>query len=212
MAPREGLPFVEFLGSDTVELRTTSGSGSWKIHRKLLESKCKALESAFSNDFSESTSGQYTFNETTHDTVARFIEWCYKGEYTDVELTPMEVPQPEQKKSKSVESEPTSGENKTLQAHTLLCHLRVYIFSDTYLVPELNNLAFGKFTAVLRDMGKPNNLDEQLAVIDCLSLAFSKLPQHDTLPGWMAQYAAWCLSNLRLQQNFHELQLEYEDL
>lgn len=117
----------------------------------------------------------------------------------------MEVPQPEQKKSKSVETEPTNGENKTLQAHTLLRHLRVYIFSDTYLVPELKNLAFGKLTAVVRDMGKPNNLDEQLAVIDCLSLAFSKLPQHDTLPGWMAQYAAWCLSNLRLQQKFHEL-------
>jgi hypothetical protein len=54
-------------------------------------------------------------------------------------------------------------------------------------------------------MRKPRNIDEQLAVIDCLSLAFSKLPLHDKLPEWLAQYAAWCLDSLRLQAKFHQM-------
>ncbi|KAI2746739.1 hypothetical protein DTO013E5_50 [Penicillium roqueforti] len=87
----------------------------------------------------------------------------------------------------------------------MLCHLRVYIFSDTYLVDDLKNLAFEKFTTVVKDVGAPKNLSEQLAVIDCLSLAFSTLPPHDKLLEWLARYAAWCLSSLRLQENFHKL-------
>lgn len=205
MTAKKGATLREFLGSDTVELCTTSSSGSWKIHRELLESKCKALKSAFSHDFSERISGQYIFKETTHDTVARFIEWSYKGDYTESELTPMEMAEPGQGKSESVGPEPPSDEQEVLQAHTLLCHIRVYIFSDTYMVPELKDLAFDKFTAAVMDMEKPKTLNEQLAVIDCLSLAFSKLPLHDTLPGWLAQYAAWCLGNLRLQPKFHGL-------
>lgn len=196
---------IRFLGSDTVELYTPTSSQSWKIHRKLVVSKCKALESAFTQDFSERTSGQYTFKETTHDTVARFIEWTYRGDYSEDELTPMNVLHAEKPDPESPQSGLTSDENKTLQAHTPLCHLRVYIFSDTYLVSELKDLSFEKFTAVVRDIGRPKNLDEQLAVIDCLSLAFSKLPLHDKLPAWLAQYAAWCLENLRLQTKFHEL-------
>ena len=117
----------------------------------------------------------------------------------------MEVPQLQQPNFKSPRSEPPSDENMALQAHTLLCHLRVYIFSDTYLVTELKDLALEKFTAVVIDMGKPKNLDQQLGVIDCLSLAFSKLPLHDRLPEWLAQNAAWCLGNLCLQTKLHEL-------
>lgn len=89
--------------------------------------KCKALKSAFTQDFSERTSGQYTFKETTHDTVARFIEWTYRGDYSEDELTPMNIPHAEKPDLKSPQSGLTSEENKTLQAHTPLCHLRVYI-------------------------------------------------------------------------------------
>ncbi|CDM32804.1 unnamed protein product [Penicillium roqueforti FM164] len=59
---------------------------------------------------------------------------------------------------------------------------KVYNFIDTYLVTELKDLAFKKFTAVVINLGKPKNLDKQLAVIDCLSLAFPKSSLHDKLP------------------------------
>lgn len=83
--------------------------------------------------------GRYTFNEISHDTVARFIEWTYRGDYTEDEFTPMEVPQLEQPNPKSPQSEPPNGEHDALHAHTLLCHQRVYIFSDTYLITDLKD-------------------------------------------------------------------------
>lgn len=167
---------------------------------------------ALTNGFPERESGRYTFTDTSHDTVAQFIEWAYRGNCTDLTLTPVEEPlQSRQSKSLSESfshSEPADNKNEdkpNIQAHTLLCHLRVYIFSDVYLVSGLKKLAFDRFTAILADMGKPKNIDEQLAVIDCLSLAFSSIPLHDELPGWLAHYAAWCVDKLRLQGKFHDL-------
>lgn len=80
------------------------------------------------------------------------------------------------------------------------------------MVPDPKDLAFEKFTAAVMDMEKPTTLNEQLAVIDCLSLAFSKLPLHDMLPGWLAQYDAWCPSNFRLQPKSHRLLRQFPAL
>ncbi|KAJ5176636.1 uncharacterized protein N7482_002513 [Penicillium canariense] len=198
---------ARFLASDTVELCTATNSETLKIHQKLLASKCKAPMVALTHGFSERESGRYTFTDTSQDTVAQFIEWAYRGDYTEMMLAPIEVPQPKQLKDSAELPNPelTGNENKALQAHTLLCHLRLYIFSDVYFVSGLKELAFEKFTAALENMGKPRNLNEQLAVIDCLSLAFSRVPLHDKLIEWLAQYAAWCLDKLRLQSQFHDL-------
>lgn len=68
---------------------------------------------------------QYTLMETSHDTVARYIEWAYKGDYTEVTLILMSMPQTKQLNdtSESSQLEPTIDEYTALQAHTLLCHL-----------------------------------------------------------------------------------------
>jgi hypothetical protein len=61
-------------------------------------------------------------------------------------------------------------------------------------------------------MRKPKNMDERLAVVDFLLLALSELPHYDRLHGRLAQYAAWCLDNSRLQAKFHELLQELPPL
>jgi hypothetical protein len=74
------------------------------------------------------------------------------------------------------------------------------------MIPELKDLAFEKVTAVLKSMGKPRSMTEQLAVVvDCLELTFSKVPFRDKLPGWLAQHASWCMVELYLQGKFHDL-------
>ncbi|KAJ5578409.1 uncharacterized protein N7459_007373 [Penicillium hispanicum] len=199
-----------FLGSDTVELCTSACSRPFKIHQKLLESTCKAPAVALKHDYLEGSSKRYTFTETTDDTVVQFIEWAYKGDYTGSTSAPIATPQENTSEDppQSPISKPPSEhleDIKVPQAHTLLSHLRVYVFSEVYLVSGLKQLSFQKFTAVLMDMGKPKDLDEQLAVIDRLALAFSRLPLHDKLLEWLAQYAAWCLDKLRVQSQFHNL-------
>ncbi|KAF3389505.1 hypothetical protein F1880_003896 [Penicillium rolfsii] len=215
-----------FLGSEVVELCSSTRPDSIKIHRRLLEAKCGVSAAALTHDFKECTAMRMTFQETRYETVAQFVEWAYRGDYTEVFPLPIDLPR-ETESEPSVDSSSLEGGVKMSandfskvrtfseitpsssmdgsQAHTLLSHLRVYIFSDIYLVPALKDLAFEKFTAVLKSMGKPQSMTEQLAVIDCLALTFSKVPVHDKLPEWLAQHASWCVEELRLQSKFHDL-------
>lgn len=203
-----------FLGSEFVELRTSSTAESWKIHKKLLEAKCKAVGSAFSHQTKENASGKFTFEETTHDTIARFIEWAYRGDYTAVSSLSAEKAQ--LKKKPQVSNTQAAGVNdittRNELTNTLLYHLKVYVFSDTYLVAELKELAFQKFTTAVKQLGQPKNIDEQLAIINCLSLAFTTLPPPDLLLAWLAQFAAWSLDILRLESKFLELLQDFPSL
>lgn len=163
-----------------------------------------------------------TFQETRYETVAQFVEWAYRGDYTEVVPMPVGLPQGEKPEPpskspsllESVDEEtldvPTETAASTKpdslsQTHTLLSYLRVYIFSDIYIVPKLKDLAFNKFTAVLKWMSKPETIEKQLAVIDCLELGFSRVPHHDKLLTWMVCYAAWYVEHLRLQSKFHDV-------
>lgn len=167
-----------------------------------------------------------TFQETRYETVAQFVEWAYRDDYTEIVPLPADLPG-EAKSEPSTDSSSLEGGVKmsvddfskartpsqitlsssvdSSQAHILLCHLRVYIFSDIYMVQGLKDLAFEKFEAVLKSMGKPQSMTEQLAIVDCLELTFSKVPLHDKLPGWLAQHASWCMKELRFQSKFHDL-------
>lgn len=72
------------------------------------------------------------------------------------------------------------------------------------MIPQLKQLAFQKLTAAFVEMRGPKSLDESMAVVDCLILAFSKVSVHDDLLEWLAQYAAWSLENLRQASQFHD--------
>ena len=69
----------------------------------------------------------------------------------------------------------------------------------------ISRTAFEEFTTLVKDVGTPQKSNEQLAAIDCLLLAFSLLPPQDKLLEWLARYAVWRLSSLRLQVKFHKL-------
>jgi len=151
-----------FLGSETVELCSSTSCESLKIHQRLLESKCEVVAVALQHDFPERSSRRYTFTETAYVTVAQFVEWAYSGDYTNVIPTPIDEPRVKQPKnppgSPNLQPPPDdfSEEVKALHAHTLLSHLHVYVFSHIYQVSRLKELAFDKSTTVLRDMGKPS--------------------------------------------------------
>lgn len=159
----------------------------------------------------------YVFEDVAEGTIARFIEWAYRGDYpatisgTNIGQTPILLEGTETDIDEKPENT-TPETDSTSENHPLLVHIRLYIFSETYLVPDLQQLAYEKLTACLTDLDKPNSLDTQLAVIDALRLSFPRLPQHDKLLDWLAQYAAYCLDKLRVQGPFHNLLKEFPTL
>jgi hypothetical protein len=179
----------------------------------LLESKCKILHAAFTSGFAEGQDGVYTCSDTTDGTLARFIEWAYRGDYP-ASVISMDLAQEKIKASDDADETDASSAaaanvsestDVELDNHPLLAHLRLYIFSDVYLISELKQLAYEKLTACFVDINRPQTLDRQRAVIDVLRVAFLKVPLNDSLLDWLAHYAAYSVNQLRLQPSFHDL-------
>jgi len=212
---------TSFLDSDTITLKAEHSSRSFRIHRKLLSSKCKAIVSALDR-FEEGQKGAYTFEDTPEGTLARFIEWAYTGKYPTILTSPPEpAGQPLKTENVQVNGE---GEDKSTvttttaaaaatateldlasENHPLLAHIHLYIFCSIYLITELRDMASNKMMECFMDLDRPEALDTQLAVVSALRLAFRKLPPHDPLLDWLAQYASYCVDKLRMQTSFHDL-------
>lgn len=185
----------------------------FRIHGTLLESKSVVLKAAFGGPFREGKQGSYEFQETSDGTLARFIEWAYRGDYPDiVESEPQpilsnpDIPSPGcTDDGDQVASAPDHESSLSIENHPLLAHVQLYIFSDTYGISQLKRLAFDKLTACFVAIGNPATLDVQLAVIAVLRLAFRKLHLNDELRDWLAEYASYRISQLRTQPSFHNL-------
>lgn len=166
---------------------------------------------AFKRGFEEEQKGVYIFRDTSEGTLARFIEWAYTRDYPSVinPIAPVETSTKETENTKTVVKKrntvPVAKTDFTFENHPLLAHIHLYIFGSIYLIPDLQDLAFSKMTACFTDLEKPNDLDTQLAVISALRVSFRKLPTHDRLLDWMAQYAAYSIDKLRTQRSFHDL-------
>lgn len=209
---------TSFLDSETVSLKADQSEQSFQIHRKLLASKSKSIISAFERGFPEGSKGAYTFQDTSAGTLARFIEWAYTGDYPTV----LNATYPAERKSKEAESTEVKVEEQntattveidlTSENHPLLAHIRLYIFCNIYLIPDLQRLAFDKLSACIVDLGQPVNLDTQLAVVAALRVSFGQLPPQDFLFDWLAEYAAYCVEHLRLQKDFHRLLKDFPAL
>ncbi|EEP81915.1 predicted protein [Uncinocarpus reesii 1704] len=127
----------------------------------------------------------------------KFIEWAYKGEYSDcINL--------HKEKYDATAITATTGDD-TDDNHQLLCHLRLYVFAHVYGIPGLSSLCSDKLIRELKSIQRPDNMDAQLAVIQMLDLAFTKLPVNDGLTQWFGMYTAWCLEELRVQPQFHDI-------
>ncbi|PKX92972.1 BTB/POZ domain-containing protein [Aspergillus novofumigatus IBT 16806] len=203
----------EFLTSDTVALRSPGSTCTFKIHKDLLKSKSTVLHAALTSEFSEGEDGVYPCSDTTDGTLARFVEWTYRGDYP-ASVISMDLVQEKIKASDDADETDASSAaaanvsestDVELDNHPLLAHLRLYIFSDVYLISELKQLAYEKLTACFADINRPQTLDQQRAVIASLRVAFLKIPLNDSLVDWLAHYAAYSVNQLRLQPSFHDL-------
>ncbi|RDH27535.1 hypothetical protein BDQ94DRAFT_163522 [Aspergillus welwitschiae] len=213
LSPRQTSPLEEtisitkeFLDSDPVSLQVAQTGRSFRIHRRLLQAKAPPLIAALDSNLKEGQSGVYEFQEVAEGTIARFIEWAYRGDYPAIiSGTNIQTPTLLESTGTDIDKKPASTTPETdftSENHPLV----------TYLVPNLQLLAFEKVTACLTDLDIPNSLETQFAVIDALWLSFLRLPQHDKLLDWLAQYAAYCLDKLRVQGPFHDLLKEFPTL
>ncbi|GFF24889.1 conserved hypothetical protein [Aspergillus lentulus] len=176
-----------FLTSDTVTLKSPGSTCTSKIHKDLLESKCKILHAAFTSGFAGGRDGVYTCSDTTDGTLARFVEWAYRGDYQAsviskdlVQTTLKASDDADEDNASSAAANLSESTDVELDNHPLLAHLG-FIFSATH-TSKLNQ-----------------------SIIASLRVAFLKIPLNDSLVDCLAHYAAYIVNQLRLQPSFHDL-------
>ncbi|KAL9622933.1 MAG: hypothetical protein Q9160_002651 [Pyrenula sp. 1 TL-2023] len=210
------LTYASNFESDIFKLETTDDARVYQIHSNLLTTKGGVLKTVAQVDggFKESKDRAYTFKSTSTGTVARFVEWAYKGDYSA--NLPVEHSAEEISRLRDIaEADPAGSEIENLakrirdttvdENHILLCHARVYIFGDAYLIPGLKTLAFDKLTKGVQRADKYNSLDRDTAIIKLLDYCFSNLHPDDELLDFLGQYTAFRIHKLREIPNFLDI-------
>ncbi|OJJ43189.1 hypothetical protein ASPZODRAFT_48236, partial [Penicilliopsis zonata CBS 506.65] len=186
-----------FLSSETIALRTEDSSCRYNIHEDLLRSKCQSIGAALKGGFVEGQQRVYTCKDASDGTLIRFIEWAYRGDYAEsVGTAEPKQAQPEEDGLESSTDETAIIDDIDDGNCPLLVHLALYIFGDKYLVADLKQIALKKLRDCLKQMDMPKTLNNRLAVIKTLRVAFTNLPHTDPLLAWLAQYAAYALHKL----------------
>lgn len=190
-----------FLTSDFVSLQALNSTRVFKVHKTLLDAKCKTVASAFNGNFTERQYGVYTFSDASEETLARFLEWAYGGDYTKPAVKRKDTT------SEKVNKGPAGDQLESLD-HPLVAHMTLYIFSEVYIVPNLKELAFTKIKEAIELIERPETADDCLGVISLLKLAYTKIPANTSsaeLQEWLAHYAAFGLEELRDQPSFNDV-------
>lgn len=171
----------------------------------------------------EGTSGEMTLADEREDTVARFIEWVYTGQYPDPE-PPSEDPTvagetEEARFIAAINSLSTSDRQEALlQSNSsdleedgdpvLMAHAMLYVFADRFNVQKLKQQTFAKLTARIVTIDVPRKRKSRLAIIYLVSYAFGNLPQcrpSEPLLEYLGVYASWILESLREEPEFFDL-------
>ena len=184
------------LQSNIFALSVAGSTNKFNVHLGELEKKCKVVYAAATRDFKESLDGCYVFQETSEETLERFIEWLYTGQYSfDVQLQKEEVFSTPRKGSSAV---PPRVEN------TLLQHGHLYVLASIYLVDELKILITTNIATALRSLYPTSSL-VLTRVIELLNFAFYHIEGEDPLLELLGKYSARCIIPLRGQPTFIKL-------
>lgn len=164
----------------------------------------------------EGQSGNMTLSEEREDTITRFIQWAYTGDYPDPGGSPSDTidapepgelevlfAEPQEAESKGGDKDPEEDEDPLLMAHA-----RLYVFADRFNIQRLKKQTLGKLTARIVGIGVPNTRETKLAMIYLISYAFGNLPKcklSDPLLDYLGLYASWSLESLRQEPEFFDL-------
>ncbi|OGM47073.1 hypothetical protein ABOM_003661 [Aspergillus bombycis] len=149
--------FHEFLESDVVSLQAFNSTHVFKVHKALLDAKCEVIASAFNSNFTEGRSRVYTFSDSSEDTLARFLEWAYRGDYAEPVVKHLDKTTDQAKKAHA------SDQLESLD-HPLVAHMALLIFSEKYIVPKLRDFVFAKIKVAIQVMNKPYTANDRLVL------------------------------------------------
>lgn len=164
----------------------------------------------------EGTSGHMTLSDEREDTITRFIQWAYTGDYPEPSsslTTLASSPEPGELEVLFQEADSESPQSSDSEAEEdgdplLMAHARLYVFAERFNIQRLKRQTFDKLTAGIVAIGVPVERETKASMIYLISYAFGNLPKclvKDRLLDYLGLYASWSLESLRMEPEFFEL-------
>lgn len=213
--PKLVLTSHSFISSGVFTLHVGPSRRRFDIHKALLGAASPEFKKHVYNDMIEGTSGHMTLSDEREDTITRFIQWAYTGDYpspgapTAVPISPepgelaVLFQEKEDSSSRSSEHEPEEDGDPLLMAHA-----RLYVFAERFNIQQLKQQTFEKLTTGIVAVGVPMERESKVTMIYLISYAFGNLPKcliKDRLLEYLGLYASWTLESLRMEPEFFEL-------
>jgi len=145
--------------------------------------------------YKDTKEGQEAGMETWHvspDTVHRFMEFCYSGDYLHAE---------------SNSDDPLRDKDATEALPLLLIHAKLYLFADMFNIVSLKELSRKKIIALTSFFGQLEDRAHALAMISLMDYVLQNRPvateTPDKLVKFLARYAGYLIGKLGGYPEFH---------
>jgi len=149
--------------------------------------------------------GNYVYNDTKEgqeislemghvspDTLRRFMEFCYSGDYLHAE---------------SNYDDPLKDKDAAEALPLLLIHARLYVFADMFNIVSLKELSRKKIIALTPFFGQSEDRAHGLAMISLMGYVLHNIPvateTSDKLVKFLARYAGYLIEKLGGYPEFH---------
>lgn len=196
-------------------MKSGTSETSFYVHEELLKKSSPVLFSMCERKWVETQERLYRFDRAVSDQVIScFLSYAYNGDYvycapkTDSITSP--PVDPGSKNGSVINDEETTtvknGEDDKYKlapshvqnAHPLLLHVQLYVFADTYIIPDLQKLARGKIRDWLQKCPSLNPEGVREMIFDLMEYAFENLREEDIMLTFLSLYASNKLDALRL--------------
>lgn len=201
--------------SEPWRLKSECSETPFYIHEELLRNSSPALYSVCERKWAESQERVYQFDKAVSEqTISCFLSYAYHGDYVSssqtaglIALSSIELALDKRRVAKNSDSKvadsdkdekyhPVSSHSEDV--HPLLLHIQLYVFADTYIIPNLQMLTRGKIRESLQKLSSLNSEGVREEVFDLLEYAFDNLREEDTLLTFLSLYASNKLDVLKL--------------
>jgi len=132
--------------------------------------------------------------DVSPDTMHRFMEFCYSGDYLHAEYN---------------SDDPLKDKEATQALSLLLTHARLYVLADRYNIVSLKELSRKKIIALTPFFGQLENRAHGLAMISLMDYVLHNIPvankTSDELVKFLARYAGFLIEKLLEYPEFHKV-------
>ncbi|RPB05886.1 hypothetical protein L873DRAFT_1796727 [Choiromyces venosus 120613-1] len=165
------------------------------VHKDLLAGLSQEMRNHVYNDMKEGQENCLDLKHLSPDTMHRFMEFCYSGDYLYATG------------AGSKNDDPLKDKDATEALPLLMTHAKLYVFAEMLNIVSLKELSRKNIIALTPSFGKLENRIHGLAMISLMEYVLDNIPvtseKPDELVKFLAGYAGFLIGKLGEYPEFH---------